>query len=236
MALSAIALLAVGCQSTQDKSQELAKSADEAFSQEGLEVTAQSRDIEIVDTEVLADENGGAISVEMRNKTDKPLVRLPVSFDILGKGPEPLFQNNEAGLEPSLVEVPVAPPGETFTWVHDQAFILPEDKPRKVEVKVGDPRSEAPSEIPKLKTVGVKSEEDPVSGLTTVGKVQNDSDVEQRKVVVYAVGRRGRKVVAIGRSQIRRIPPGKDGSFQVLYIGDPKGAKIELFVPPPVLE
>ncbi len=226
-----------GCQSTQEKSDELAKNAEEVFTAKGLEVREQNPDFEVVSTEVLFDPDvGGAAVVEIRNKTSEPKVTVPVSIDVTAKGGKIIFENNEPGLETSLVEAAVVPPGESFFWVHDQVLIFSEDKPKAVEAKIGKPRVETPDELPKLTIEGVKQRNDPVSGDATIGYVKNESEVFQRKVVVYGVARKGKKVVAAGRSQIERIPPGERGFFQIFLIGNSKGAEIELAAPPPVLE
>ena len=52
-------------------------------------------------------------------------------------------------------------------------------------------------------------EQDPVSGVAAVGFAANRSKVEQRKLVVFAVARKGARVVAAGRAQINRAEAGQ---------------------------
>jgi hypothetical protein len=75
-------------------------------------------------------------------------------------------------------------------------------------------------------------EQDPVSGVAAVGFAANRSRVEQRKVVIFAVARKGRRVVAAGRAQINRLKAGQRARFTIFFIGDPRGARISLEAPP----
>ena len=67
-----------------------------------------------------------------------------------------------------------------------------------------------------------------MSGLEATGYVFNDSKIEQRNVFVHCVARKGGKIVAAGRSRIERIKPGRRGRYHVFFIGNPRGAELEL--------
>jgi hypothetical protein len=92
-----------------------------------------------------------------------------------------------------------------------------------------------PGKVPKLVPSGLALEPDP-SGAFTRGTLRNESGVEQRKLMVYAVAERGGKVVAAGRAGIERLKARGSATFKVFWIGDPKGAKVHVFAPPTVLE
>ena len=64
----------------------------------------------------------------------------------------------------------------------------------------------------------------------------NRSDVEQRRLVVACVARRGGRVVAAGRAIVNRLAPGKSASYHVFFIGDPRGARMTVVAPPTVIE
>ena len=53
---------------------------------------------------------------------------------------------------------------------------------------------------------------------------------------VYAVAKKGAKVVAAGRGAVELIKPGKTKRYTIFFIGDPRGAQITLSAPPTVLK
>jgi hypothetical protein len=74
--------------------------------------------------------------------------------------------------------------------------------------------------------------QDPVSGIAASGYVKNRSTVDQRGVTVFGVARKGGKIVAAGRAGIKRIRAGRRGRFKIFWIGDPRGATLEISAPP----
>jgi hypothetical protein len=233
-AIAPAAVLA-GCESTQDKSARLAQEGKaRSAGQKGVVVTRQSSRVEVVSTAVVQDDNGAAAVVTMRNATRRPLAALPVSIDVRGRNGHSVFKNDDPGLEPSLVTATVLRPGERLTWVNDQLAVT--EPARAVRAKVGDPRARSPNRVPRISVGTPKLVQDPVSGTSAEGFVTNRSAVEQRKLVVTAVGRRGGKVVAAGRAQIRRVQPGKRARYTIFFIGNPRGAKLELTAPPTRLD
>ena len=228
------AVLAAGCQSTQEKSAELERKGGEAFKEEGLSVKRASRDVKVLSKAVLSDENGAAAVAQLKNVSKRTLVRVPVAIDVLGKKRKSLFKNDDPGLEPSLVGVSVLRPGEEIFWVHDQVFATA--KPQKVAVKAGKDAGGAPAKLPEIQVTPAKLVVDATSGVAAEGKVRNRSDLLQKKLVIFGVARRAGKVVAAGRSQVERLKPRKSATYQIFFIGNPRGAQIELAAPPTALE
>jgi len=233
LALSA-ALLATGCQSTQDKSAELEARGGTAFKEKGLKVRVASKDVKVLSKTVLSDENGAAVVVDLKNKTNRPLVSVPVAIDVTDPKKKSVFKNDDPGLEPSLVGVSLLGAGKSIAWVHDQ--VLATGKVSKVEVKPGKDKGGAPVKLPEIEVGPAKLVTDPTSGVAAEGKVTNRSDILQRELVIFGVARKGDKVVAAGRSQVEKLLPGKDATYQIFFIGDPRGARIELAAPPTALE
>ena len=62
--------------------------------------------------------------------------------------------------------------------------------------------------------------------MAAVGFAANRSKVEQRKLVIFAVARKGGRVVAAGRAQINRVKPRKRTRYTIFFIGNPRGARI----------
>lgn len=218
------------CESTQDRSRRLAAHGGSLGSEKGVSVPKRSKDVKVLSADVVQDENGTAAVVRLRNVSKRTLWQLPVAIDVLGAGGKSLFRNDQPGLEPALAHVPLLRPGRTFTWVDDQ--VAATGKPRSVAAKVGAGTAIGAGGIPKIVLSGAKLRDDPVSGVAAVGFAANRSKVDQRKVVVFAVARRGGRVVAAGRAQIPRVKPGKRARFQAFFIGDPRGARLELSAPP----
>ena len=68
-----------------------------------------------------------------------------------------------------------------------------------------------------------------------VGTVTNRSDVEQLRLVVFVVGRKGGKVVSAGRAIVEKLAPGKTANVSAFPIGDPTGAELTASAPPTVV-
>jgi len=238
---AALGLLAAvafaGCQSTQEKSAELAKQGQQAFTEKGLSVTKENPDVKVLGTTVLSDPNGSAVAVELRNTSSKALVNLPIAIDVRDKKGKTVFQNNLPGLDPALTSIALLKPGETATWVNDQVFAA--SKPASVKVKVGiGERGGAPEKLPSIEVSAPKLTDDPVSGVEANGVVHNHSKLLQRKFTLFTVARKGNKIIAAGRGEIDKLKPiaGKNFNYHVFFIGDPKGGSLQLFSPPTALK
>ena len=157
---------------------------------------------------------------------------LPVTINLENARGRSVFKNDAPGLEPSLVAAPLVAGGTTTLWVNDQ--VQADEPPRRVVAKVGAAKP-VTGDVPKLSIERLKLEQDPVDGTLASGKIKNDSGVLQRKLVIYAVARKGGRIVAAGRAGVDRLKPGKKAGFAIFFIGNPKGAKLEVFAPPTVL-
>jgi hypothetical protein len=232
-ALLAIAPLA-GCESSQDKSARLAKKGGVAFTRKGLDVKHLNASVKVLGTTVLQDKNGAAAVVELRNSSPTAQVNVPISIDVLGPARKTVFKNDAAGLETSLVSASVIEPQSDFAWVNDQ--VTPSGPTKTLDARVGKATGQAPAQLPKIELSVPKLTNDPVSGMEASGTVTNKSQVEQKLLIIYAVARRGSKVVAAGRGEIQRLRVGKKAAYHVFFIGDPSGAKVSIAAPPTVLK
>jgi hypothetical protein len=229
LGLAGAAALVAGCQSTQSKSAELAEQGGGVSKEQGLAIDKQSRDVKVTSTAVVNDPNGTAAIVELKNTSKKTLVNVPIAIDVR-KGGKSVFANDAPGLEPSLVSVAALKPGESLTWVNDQVFA----PGPKVAVKVGATDERPPAKLPEVDVGAPRVGGDPTSGFAIEGKVTNRSDLLQRKLVLYAVARKGGKVVAAGRGQVERLKPHAAAGYQIFFIGNPEGARVELAAPPTI--
>ena len=227
LGLAGAAALLAGCQSTQSKSAELAAQSGGASKEQGLQIDRKSRDVEVTGTTLVSVANGAAVVVGLKNKSKKTLVNVPIAIDVR-KGGKTVFANDAPGLEPSLVGVAALKPGESLTWVNDQVFA----PGPKVAVKVGATDERAPAKLPEIDVGAPRVGGDPTSGFAIEGKVTNRSDLLQRKLVLYAVARKDGRVVAAGRGQVERLKPHAAAGYQIFFIGNPEGARVELAAPP----
>lgn len=228
-----VTVVTTGCESTQDKSARLAKNGGNLTTEKGLVVQHRSSDVKVLSTRVIQDSNGAAAVVAMRNVSKRPLAQVPVSIDVRGAGGKSLFRNDQPGLESALTHAPLLTPDRSFFWVNDQ--IDASSPARAVKAKVGEAKSVSDRAIPKVVLSRPKLEIDPVSGAAAVGFATNRSKVEQRDLVIFAVATKGRRIVAAGRGQVKRAKPGKRSRYQIFFIGNPRGASIEISAPPTVL-
>ena len=222
------------CQSTQELSAERSKGARALLKRKGLKVSRENPDIAIGQTAVLQNDNGSAAVVELRNTGGAAQVDLPVSITVSDAGGKRLYRNDIAGLDPSLVSVPVLDRGEEAFWVNNQVVVA--GKPKKVQARVGAAKGRARRALPRIEVTRVRLGSDS-DGVYARGVVRNSSQVEQKRLTISCVARRGGRIVAAGRAVVERLrADAKPISFTVFFIGNPKGARLSISAPPTVLE
>jgi hypothetical protein len=223
------------CESTQDTSARLAKRAKGLANQQGLKIGRDNPGVRVGTTAVVHDANGIAAVVELQN-TGAAQAALPVAIAVDDAKGKPIFRNDAAGLDPSLVEMPLLRKGEHAWWVNNQ--VTAAGVPVKVAARVGQARAAAPANTPviEISNVHVGSDAD---GIFAEGIVTNRSKIAQKRLTIFCVARRGTTVVAAGRAIIDRLAPAptpKPTKFTVFFIGNPKGARLEFAAPPTVLK
>jgi len=227
LALVGVALAVTGCESTQDKSAKIAAELGPVKQEKGLKISKQSKDVEVVSSTLLSDQNGSAVVVRLRNESNQDLVGVPIAIDVLDVKGKSVYRNDIPGIEPALAAVPFIPAGGETEWVHDQ--ILATGKPAKVEVKVGEGGEPFSGEPPKVAVSDPKLEGDPYSGLLAGGNVENESGEDLERLLLYAIASKGGKIVAAGRGAIEpfKAKP-KPVPFNIYFIGDPSGAEVKV--------
>jgi len=222
-----IALVTTGCQSTQSKSAEIGAALGPVRQEEGLKIARKSRDVEVVSTQLLSDANGGAVVVELRNTSGEDLADVPIAIDVLDAEGKSVYANDLPGLEPALTSIPYIEAGKEATWVHDQ--VLATGKPKTVKVTVGEEATPFRGRVPEFTVSEPKLEGDPYSGLVASGNVENGSGEKIDRLLLYAVARKGNRVVAAGRGAIEKVKPEpKPLPYNIYFIGDPRGADVEV--------
>ena len=228
-------LTLTACESTQDKAREVrAQNQQVLASQKGISVTKPYKDVKVLGTTVLHDQYGDAVVVEVRNESKQTLVNLPILVDLRDAKGKSVYRNDLPGLDPALTHIPLLRPGETFDWVNDQ--LSPSGTPKSAKVKIGPPEATASEKLPEIEAGPPKIEDNP-SGILARGQVTNKSQIDQLKLVVYAVARSGGEVVAAGRGQFKNLKvAAAPGTYNIFFIGDPQGADVTVTAPPSVLK
>lgn len=227
--------LFAGCETTQEKSAKLEVSGAGLAQIDTVKLTATNREIEVLDKTVLTDQYGTAVIVRIRNIGSQPQVDVPIQIDVKDPKGKSVFKNDTEGLEDGLLNIQVAEPGQETWWVHDQVF--PTGKAAGFDVTIGKSDLPPPSSVPKLTASKPEINEDPVSGIEVQGEITNESEVEQTDLLVYAVATKDGKVVAAGRGLIPKLKTGPKGEpYNIFFIGDPKGADIQVFATPNTFE
>jgi hypothetical protein len=228
--LAGIAL--AGCESSQTKSARLERAAKRSAHEKGLSITQPSRDVTVGRTAVLQDANGVATVIELQNKSPRALLGVPVAFQVRDASKAKLYANDAPGLDSSLVRVPALAPGGRLDWVNDQVTLGGQGA--DVVAEAGADAKPGPAQLPRLDVSGLSLKDDPASGLSIAGKVANRSSVEQVRLIVFVVGRKGDKIVTAGRAIVPKLPPGGSAEFSAFPIGNPRGAQLEASAPPTV--
>ncbi len=197
-------------------------------------MTRANPDVAVGATSIVQDANGAAAVVELRNRGKADQVELPVAIAVRDKRGRAVYQNNVAGLERSLVSLPLLKKGQRAFWVNNQLPAV--GKADAVKAVVGMGRGAAPPKVPSFALTKVTLDRDS-SGALLRGFIANRSTVVQKRLVISCVARRGGRVVAAGRAIVDRLDAkgAKPQLFRIFFIGNPKGARLSLFTPPTVL-
>lgn len=225
IALAGVALVATGCESTQDKSAKIAAELGPVKQEKGLKIGKESVDVKVVETTLLSDEVGTAVAVELRNTGGKDLIDVPIAIDVLDAKGRSVYTNTIPGIEPALAAMPFLGAGEEAVWVNDQ--VLATGKPSRVEVRVGASDASFSGEQPELSVSAPKLEGDPYTGVAAAGNVVNESGEDLVRLLLYGVAREGGRIVAAGRGAIEPLKAdGKKAPYNIYFIGDPRGAEV----------
>ncbi len=229
--LATLALLAIsfgGCETTAEKSAQLARRAKRVtLSEQGLTIARPSSDVAVVGSAVVHDAERAAAAVTLRNRSSRALRAVPIAITVKDASGKTLFQNNAPGLESALVSVPSIPAHGTVVWVDDQ---LPSGgAPTSVSAKVGE--APAVATVPTLAVSQSHVGEDPADGVVASGVVANRSKVAQSGLVVFTVALRGDAIVAAGRAIVSELAAGASAPFQASLVGQAAGGRLEVFAP-----
>ena len=236
-----VALALTGCETTAEKSARLQRAAKAheaeargrtALAQRAVAITRESTKIKITATAVVHDPEGTAAVVTLRNVSATPLRAVPIAITVRDARGSAVYANNTPGQAVALVSAGLLPAHGELTWIDDQIQVSA--KPASISARVGE-GAPVVGAVPQLSVEGVHPFEDPSSGPGAEGTVVNHSTLNQAEVIVYAIARRGGKIVAAGRAVLPLVAAGAKAHFQLYFVGDPRGAQLQVSAPPTTL-
>lgn len=230
LALAALALVYSGCETTAQKSAKLEKVAKRVAlaRQTGLSITRQSAVVKVSSVSIVRGAEGSAAVVTVRNPSARALRHVPIAISLKDAHGASVYSNDTPGLATTLTSLALLPAHGEVTWIDDQ---ITTRTANSASAKVGEGAT-ASGTSPQLAVQGTHLAEDPNGGSDAEGTVTNHSHTEQDELVIYAVARRAGRIVAAGRAVLASLPPGASAPFQIFFIGDPKGAQLQLSAPP----
>jgi hypothetical protein len=206
--------------------QKLAK--HDVLASRGVSVSRESPSVKVLySTVVRSAEGTAAIVVGMRDTSSHALELAPIEVSAKDAKGSVTYQNTGPGLQSSLTSVALLEPRRETVWVDDQA--QGSGVAGTASALVGE--AKPASRIPKITVTGAHLSTEAGSE-TESGSVANQSSVAQLNLVVYAVARKGAKIVAAGRAVLPEVGAGATAPFQIYFVGAPKGAQVELSAPP----
>jgi hypothetical protein len=228
-AVALLALLALsGCESTQEKSAKLEKTAHHTrLVERGLSVLEQSADVRVLGATLVHGAEGAAAVVTLRNDSAHALRDVPIAITVKDAHGSTVFQNNAPGLEAALTSLGSLPAHDVATWVDDQ--VPASGAPASVSAIAGvSPPASEP--VPQIEVAGLHPSEESDSA-TAAGAVRDRSTITQQSLVVYVVARRAGRIVAAGRAILPEVSPGASLPFQAFLVGAPHGAPLQADAP-----
>lgn len=232
-ALVLAALLLAGCETTQEKSAQLERTAKHRIAaQQTLSITKPSVYVKVLGAQILHDSGGTAAVLTLRNSGPKPLSDVPIAITVHASNGKVIFQNNAPGLESALTSVALLEPGAQTIWIDDQVQVS--EAPGGVSTVIGE-GSAVSSPPPRLSVSNIASVEGAGGVPAAAGTVHNESAVAQRSLVVYGVARRGGRIVGAGRGILPELAPHQSSKVEIYFAGQIQGAKLEMSAPPSTL-
>ncbi len=230
----AAALALCGCESTQERSAQLQRTAKhDVLATEGVSVTKENPSVEVLQSTVVHSGESTAVVVALRNTSSHALENAPIEVTVRDAHGAVLYQNNASGLEPSLTTVSLLEPGQETIWVDDQVQTSG-GTPASASALAGE-AAQLSGTIPQMSVAGTHLASEAGAEATLSGTVENHSQTTQQNLVVYAVARRASKIVAAGRAVLPEVTAGTNSGtnvpFQIYFVGNPSGAQIQTSAP-----
>lgn len=235
VAVAVVAVALTGCETTQDQSARLQRQAAAVQQPDQIKLGRAEPEVRVLGHQELRAKDRSAIVVELENRGDRPLRRVPVGLRAVAGGKQQ-YSNQMAGSDALLLRVPLLPPRTRLTWVNAEVPELADGA--TVEVQLGAAARRRPGTAPRLRIAGLRRDggEPSPDGVAVSGTVHNDGRVAQSDVPVYIVARDGSRVVAAATSRIDELAAGASEPFQASLVGDGRRGRLEAVALPTKLQ
>jgi hypothetical protein len=223
-----VAVLALGgvtaCDSTQNKNERAKLGATRILeSRKPQRVTQANPNVAVTDVALVRGRRSAAIVVELRSRAAEPLTDVPIAVGV-GK----VTLNERRRLDWFQTHVPAIPAGGSVTWVFETR--RPLKRPGRPFARVGVPQTPPISHAQSLPTINASSE----PGGRVV--VENDSDVPQYGLQVYALARDGGRYVAAGKASLEHLGTGGSKTVRVPLTGRPEECRLTVHAIPTIFQ
>jgi hypothetical protein len=220
------------CQSTEQESARIARQSKQQTSTSSeLRLGGRNHAVRVSHVTLLDREGRLAVAAQLTSTAARPQRDIPILVTIAGRGGKTLYSNAAGGIEPALQRIALLEAHQSAWWVDDQVLLA--GAPTRTDVKVGAAGKVrvVATATPATRAVHTVSQ----AGIATIAAtLVNRSTKPLSKVAVFGVALRGGRVVAAGRAAVAALAGrvGASTPFQIVLIGDPSGAKIELTAVP----
>jgi hypothetical protein len=230
LALLLGALSLAGCETTAEKSAKLEKAAKRVAptQQQGLSIAHESSIVKVQSALLVHGAEGTAAVLTLHNSSAKAIREVPISISLKDAHGTTVYTNGTPGLAKTLTSLALLPAHEDGVWIDDQ---IPGTSAKTVATRVGE-GAPASGALPRMAVSEAQLTKDPSGAATVEGTITNSSSTGQSELVVYALARKGGRVVAAGRAVLASLAPGALAPFQAFFVGDAAGARLQLSAPP----
>ncbi|HEX4033941.1 MAG TPA: hypothetical protein VHX66_05815 [Solirubrobacteraceae bacterium] len=226
---AAAALLASGCETTQELSARIGRSlGHQSAVAATLKLGAANRQVRVLRSVLLGAAGQSAVAVELSNPAAHAQAAFPVLIAVKNAGGETVYRNDSGGIEPSLQHLALLPAHSTGWWVDNEVLAT---APTSVSVAVGASAAAAPSAPPVIAT-GAVSASASFPGPHVSATVSNRSAIAQRQLAVYVVILHGKSVVGAGRAIVTALGAHASTNVVIPVIGSVDGHTISLTAAP----
>ena len=151
---------------------------------------------------------------------------VPVAFDVRGRRGRSVFRNDAAGPRAVLVRRPAAASGRDGRRGSTTRSQLPAQGRGRVARRWAQARRSSRDRCRRSTLTRPAARAGSRQRRGGQPGSHEPVEVEQRKLVVFAVALTRRPRVAAGRAQVSRLKPGKRARYQLFFIGNPRGAQL----------
>jgi hypothetical protein len=231
------AAAAAGCATTQQEAARLQlNSARIRASELPVRVTRGNPAVVVASVTLVPAGSRHAVVVVLRNPAAAPITDLPISVGIRARSGTRTYLNDRAGLPYFSAHIPSIPGDGSLTWVLMTARPLPHGA--HPFATVGFPPSPPlsdPSTLPRISAAAVTHGQSSGAGNGTLQlNLVNASGVPQYELQVYAVARRGRRIVAAAATTVPHLGSNGRTTLRLPWLGKPNGAAPQLEAPPTI--